>query len=66
MITAPNPHERIGQRLLEHATVAVAGCQAEDKTVVVTFGIERRFSAFAGHDPIVMSFFGVIWAKIVF
>ncbi len=37
-VTAPNPHQRIGQGLLENAAVAVAGAEAEDETVMVTFG----------------------------
>ena len=39
LVTAPNPHERIGQRLLENAPVAVVGAEAEDETVVVIFGL---------------------------
>ena len=39
MVTAPNPDEGIGQGLLENAMVAVARAEAEDETVVVTFGL---------------------------
>src|ERR1051325_7304048 len=66
IVTAPKPHESLGQGLLEHATIAVAGAEAEDEPVVVTFGRQRRRGAFAGHDPIVMGFLGIFWTQIVF
>src|SRR6266568_1778528 len=66
LVPAPNPHQRIGQGLLENATVAVTCAEAEDETVVVPFGFQRRRRALAGYDPVVMSFLGVIGTQIVF
>ena len=40
MVTAPRPHERVGERLFEKATVAVACAETEHIAVIVTFGFE--------------------------
>ena len=60
VVTTPDPDEGIGQRLLEDPAVAVAGAEAENKAVVVTFALSGSGGALAGHDPVVMGFFGVI------
>ena len=66
MIPAPDPDKRVGQGLLKNATVAVAGTEAVDEAMVVAFGGEGCVRAFAGHDPVVVGFFGVLGAEIVF
>ena len=66
MVTAPDPHERISQGFLEDATVAMTCGETEHETVAIAFGIKGGIGALAGHDPIVMGLFGVIWAKIIF
>jgi hypothetical protein len=66
LVTAPNPDERIGQGLLENATVAVTCSETEDETVVVTFSFQRRRGALAGHHPVVMGLLGIVTTQIVF
>src|SRR5438094_532581 len=66
VVAAPGPHQRIRQCLLEDATVAVAGAEAEYEAVVVALGLECGVCAFAGHHPVVMGFFRIFWAKILF
>ena len=51
---------------LENATFAVTSGEAENKTVMVISGFQGRRGTFAGHDPVVMGFLRIIWAKIVF
>src|SRR5258706_301431 len=46
--------------------VAVAGAEAENETVTITFRLQRCGGAFASHDPVVMGFLGIFWAEIVF
>ena len=41
-VTAPDPHQRIGQGLLENFAVAVPGIQAEYVMVIVTLRLQRR------------------------
>ena len=41
VIAAPQPHEGVGEGLLEDAAVAVARGQAEDEAVAVAFGLKR-------------------------
>ena len=38
LVTAPNAYECIGQALFENATVAVAGAEAENETLMVILG----------------------------
>src|SRR4051812_40020708 len=66
LIPAPNPNECICQRLLENPAIAVAGPEAENESVVVTFGRECRFRPLSRHDPVVMGVLRIIWAQILF
>jgi hypothetical protein len=66
MVSPPNPHQSIRQCLLENPTVAVTCRQAEDKSVMVTLGVERRAGPLTSHHPVVMSLFGIIRAIIIF
>jgi len=42
MVTAPDPHQRIGQGLLENFAVAVPGIKTEHVAVIVTLRLQRR------------------------
>jgi len=66
MIASPDPDKRVSQGLLEDAAVAVAGAKAVDEPVVVALGGECCVRAFAGHDPVVVGFFGVLGAEVIF
>ena len=65
-VAAPEPHEGVGEGLIEDLAVAVAGCFAEDEAVVVAFSGEGGGGALAGHDPIVMPLLGRLGTDIVF
>ena len=64
-VAAPDPDQRVRQRLLENAPVAVAGGLAENKTMGITFGFKRRFRAQTGHHPVVIRFFRIIGTIVV-
>ena len=65
-IAAPDPDERVGQRLLEDTLIAVAGALGEDEALRITLRFERGGSAFAGHHPIVISLLRILCAQVVF
>ena len=66
VITAPDPHECAGQRLIENMAVAVSGRLAEDEALMITFGLQRGGGAAACHDPVVVSLLGVFRAQVDF
>src|SRR5262245_45863775 len=66
VVAAPDPHQGIGQGLLEHAAIAVPGRATEDIAVVVALGFERSRGSLSGHDPVVITLFGILRPVIIF
>ena len=65
-VAAPGPDQCVGEGLVPDFAVAVAGLEAVHETVIVAGGFEGFGGAFAGHDPVVMGVFGVVFAEVVF
>jgi len=65
MVAAPAPYECVGQCLLENAAVAMAGGEAEDEALVVTFRFERRRRPLSSHNPVVIGLLRIFCAKII-
>src|SRR6185437_15463472 len=60
----PQPLQRAGQRLLQHARVDMAGALAESETIVVALGRQRRGHAAIGERPVVPALFRVVVMQV--
>src|SRR5256885_17218250 len=66
VVAAPDPHQRVRQSLLENFAVAMPRIEAENETVIVTLGFKGGRRALAGHHPVVLGSFRIVFAQVVF